>query len=242
MKLNQAVALATGKKKEANQDLTKLYQSLNNADLFKGLSRTYSPIDEDGEKYPPETKLLQCNIQSILNQIASISSDMFDCVATQEVGNTQAKVNVEVDGVVVLEDVPVSYLLFLEKQLQDLLTVVSKLPVNDPSVEWTWDESNGFYRSAETKTAKTKKIPRHYVKYEATKEHPAQVEMYNEDVVVGYWSKVDQSGALSPKDRSAMVDRVRSLRDAVIKARELANTTEVKPVKYGDKIFKFLLG
>ena len=242
MRLNQAVALATGKKTEAKADLTKLYQGLNNVDLFKGLSRTYQPIDDGGEQFPPESKLLQMRVTSLLKQVATISGDLFDVVATQEAGNTVAKANVEVDGAVILADVSVPYLLFLEKQLNDILTVFGKLPVNDPAQEWFWDSDNSFYRAAEVKTAKTKKIPRVLEKAPATDKHPAQVDVYHEDVVTGYWTKVDFSGALSSRDRANLVERVRKLRDGVIKARELANSQEVQPVKVGDKIFKFLLG
>lgn len=242
LKLNQAVALSTGKKNESKNDLTKLYQSLNNADLFKGLTKTYSPLDEDGEAFPPESKLLQLRVQNLLTEVASISGDLFDVVATQEFGNTKAKANVEVDGKVVLKDVPVPYLLFLEKQLGDLLTVFSKLPVNDPVQEWTYDKDNGFYRAREVKTAKTKKIPRVLTKAEATDKHPAQVEVYYEDVVTGYWTKTDLSGALSLKERCELVNKTRALRDAVIKARELANSTEVDKQSVGANIFGYLFG
>jgi hypothetical protein len=36
------------------------------------------------------------------------------------------------------------------------------------------------------------------VKAEATEKHPAQVEVYHEDVVVGQWKTVKFSGALPP--------------------------------------------
>lgn len=39
-------------------------------------------------------------------------------------------------------------------------------------------------------------VPRNHVKAEATDKHPAQVEVYHEDVPVGYWTTVKFSGAL----------------------------------------------
>lgn len=242
MKLSQAVAHATSQKGEAKTDLTKLYQSLGNTDLFKGLSRTYQPLNDGDELFPPESKLLQVRVGNILDQVSKTLSDLFDSVATQEVGNTRSKVNVEVDGKVIIKDVPVPFLLFLEKQLGDILTVFSKLPVNDPAQEWTYDEDNGMYKAEPVKTAKTKKIPRTLVKAVATDKHPAQVDVYHEDVVTGYWTKVDFSGALSAKERGELVDRARKLRDAVVSARELANTTEVDHQRVGKGIFDYLLG
>ena len=54
-------------------------------------------------------------------------------------------------------------------------------------------------------TLRTKKVPRNHVKAEATEKHPAQVEVYYEDVAVGYWTTVKFSGALpaQPRQRTA---------------------------------------
>jgi hypothetical protein len=242
VKLSAAVALSTGKKNEAKTDLSKLYQSLSKNELFQGLSRVYQPLADDGEKFPAESKLLQMRVGNVLSQVGTIMSDLFDCVATQEYGNTHAKGDVDVNGAVILKDVPVPYLLFLEKQLSDMLTVVSKLPVNDPSQNWSWDEANQQYRSEIVQTAKTKKSPRVIEKAPATVQHPAQVELIYEDVVVGYWTKYDFSGALSANDRAMLVDRVRILRDAVIKARETANSADVNKVSVGAAVFNFIFG
>ena len=94
-----------------------------------------------------------------------------------------------------------TYLLFLEKQLTDLHTFVKKLPVLDAAEAWAFDEATDAYSTAPTQTTRTKKVPRNHVKAEATEKHPAQVEVYFEDVLVGYWTTVKFSGAL-PQARS----------------------------------------
>ena len=86
------------------------------------------------------------------------------------------------DGSTLLRDVPVSYLLFLEKQLVDLHTFVKKLPVLDAAESWTIDPSADCWRTEAVRTMRTKKVPRNHVKAEATEKHPAQVEVYYEDV------------------------------------------------------------
>ena len=49
-------------------------------------------------------------------------------LATQDFANCQAKANVVVDGQTILKEVPVTHLLFLEKQLVDLRTFIDGLP------------------------------------------------------------------------------------------------------------------
>jgi len=90
-------------------------------------------------------------------------------------------------------------------------------------------------------TTKTKKIPRNHVKAEATDKHPAQVEVYYEDVVVGYWRTVKFSGALPASRVKELLDRVDKLQQAVKFAREEANNSEVTDQHIGDRFFAYLL-
>jgi hypothetical protein len=83
-------------------------------------------------------------------------------------------------------------------------------------------------------------VPKNHVKYEATKEHPAQVEMYMEDVWVGTWTTTKFSGAIPAAVRNAMLERMRKLLDAVKTAREEANNLEVRPVKVGAALLGYI--
>lgn len=70
------------------------------------------------------------------------------------------------------------------------------------------------------RTVRTKKVPRNHVKAEATDKHPAQVDVYYEDVPVGYWTTVKFSGALPARRVNELLDRVEKLQQAVKFARE----------------------
>ncbi len=142
---------------------------------------------------------------------------------------------------VLLKQVPVSYLLFLEKQLTDLNTFIRKLPMLDTSESWTFDPSSNAYATEPVQTLRTKKIPRNHVKAEATDKHPAQVEVYYEDVTVGYWRTIKFSGALPAQRITEMTNRVQKLQQAVKFAREEANEYEVSDQKVGERIFAYLL-
>jgi hypothetical protein len=174
--------------------------------------------------------------------VAATLTELFDVVATQDAANCLAKANVVVDGTPLLKNVPVTTLLFLEKQLVDLHTFVEKLPTLDPGEAWSYNEEVDHYASEPYQTTKTKKVLKNHVKAEATKEHPAQVETYTEDVVVGYWTTVKFSGAVPARERNEMLGRVRKLQEAVKSAREEANGAEVELKKLGGAVFQYVFG
>jgi hypothetical protein len=136
----------------------------------------------------------------------------------------------------------VTYLLFLEKQLTDLHTFIKKLPVLDAADSWVFNDSADCWSTEPVRTIRTKKVPRNHVKAEATEKHPAQVEVYYEDISVGYWTTVRFSGALPAKRVSTLLERVEKLQQAVKFAREEANNTEAVDKHVGDKVFGYLFG
>lgn len=241
-KLNQIIAVLNGKKTQSQKDLTEIYKKLQKPALFEGISRTYQSLDEDGESQPPEQKNVQFTARSAMQDARRALGDLFDVTATQDWNNCDAKSDVVVNNVTLLEQVPVTYLLFLERQLTDLHTFVTQIPTLDPAERWQWDANADCYASQPFTTNRTKKTPRSHVLYESTKEHPAQVEMYTEDVKVGEWRTVKFSGALPAQERNEIIERIRTLQDAVKFARENANQKEVVDQNIGNKVFDFVFG
>jgi hypothetical protein len=239
-KLNQIIAIQAGKKAQAKETLTEAYQQIKKPELLTGLVRTYQPRDEGGEPQPEERKLVQIKANDLIQRVTRDLTEMFDVVATQDWSNCLARADVVVEGRRVLEGVPVTHLLFLEKQLVDLRTFVEALPTLDAVEEWEYKPEFDSYASRPGKTNRTKKVPKNHIKYEATKEHPAQVEMYMEDVWVGTWTTVKFSGAVPAAGKNAMLERVNKLLDGVKTAREEANNMDVKSVKVGAAILGFV--
>lgn len=239
-RLNQIVAVEKGIKSRSFQELTDAHHALQKSSLLSGISRTYRPKDEEGEQLPPESTKVQVKGEETIRQTAEILAKLFDVTATKDWANCTAKADIKVDGTTLIEGVPVSYLLFLEKQLVDLLTFVRKLPVLDAAESWNYDASADCWATDPVQTVRTKKIPRNHVKAEATEKHPAQVEVYYEDVTVGYWKTVKFSGALPAKRINELAERVEKLQQAVKFAREEANNTEVTQQKTGERIFGYL--
>jgi hypothetical protein len=239
-RLNQIIAVEKGVKSRSFQELTDAHHALQKPALLTGIARTYRPKDDEGEQLPPESTKVQIKAEEIIQQTSAILTRLFDITATKDWTNGAARADVVVDGQPLLTQVPVTYLLFLEKQLVDLHTFIKKLPTLDASETWNFDASADCWATEPVQTVKTKKIPRNHVKAEATDKHAAQVEVFYEDVVVGYWRTVKFSGALPAKRVSELLDRVEKLQQAVKFAREEANNAEVSDQKVGDKVFQFL--
>ncbi|GLY87687.1 hypothetical protein [Actinoallomurus iriomotensis] len=239
-KLNQIIAVEKGVKSGSLRDLTDAHHGLQKPALLAGISRVYQPKDEEGEQLPPESTRVQVKAEEVIRRTSEVMTRLFDVTATKDWANCTAKADITVDGRTLLRDVPVSYLLFLEKQLTDLHTFVKKLPVLDAAEAWSFDESADCWKTEPVRTNRTKKVPRNHVKAEATDKHPAQVEVYYEDVTVGYWTTTKFSGALPARRINELIDRVERLQRAVKFAREEANGAEVTDQRTGDAIFGYL--
>lgn len=240
-KLNQIIAIEKGIKNKSNVELTEAYHAIQKPALFAGIARAYRPRDDAGETLPPENGKIQVRAEDMLQRAAEIQTVLFDIVATKDEANTSAKADVVVDGAVLLSKVAVSTLLFLEKQLIDLATIVKTIPTLDAAEDWTYDPNVNAFATTPSETTRTKKIPRNHVKAEATDKHPAQVEVFNEDVIVGTWKTTKFSGALPAIRVQILLDRIAKLQAAVKFAREEANSIEVQERKIGSTLFNFLL-
>jgi hypothetical protein len=241
-KLSQIIAVEKGVKSDATRQFTDLHHNVQKAPLLSGISRTYQPRAEDGDTLPSESTKVQISAEETLESAAKVLTRLFDVTLTKDHANTAARADVKVDGATILKDVPVTYLLFLEKQLTDLHTFVAKLPVLDPAEDWTQEGAPpGCWRSEPVKTVRPKKVPRNHVLAEATAQHPAQVQVFTEDVPVGDWTTVKFSGALPSRRVRELLDRVTVLQQAVKYAREEANAVEVSDQKAGEQVFAWLL-
>lgn len=241
-KMAQVLGVERATKGRTQREVTGLYRTIQHPELFAGMVRTYRPLDDDGETLPAETKLVQHRVEDMLVELRSLYTGWWDTVATKEWGNTTAKADIVVDGQTLLEGVPVGFLLFLQKRLDDILEILRALPTLDLNEDWEHDRGNGLYRSGTLTTIRTKKVPRSHVLVEATDHHPAQAETYHEDVKVGEWERHLFSGAVPASRVDDLVRRTTRLRDAVIEAREQANTTEVDKRQVASDLFTYMFG
>jgi hypothetical protein len=239
LRLNQVIAVAKGAKADAERTVTTTYHLAQATPKLSGIARTYKPRDDEGEKLPPEGTRLQLRARDLIADLSNAFVRLFDVELTKDNGNQLAKSDIAVDGIVLAKDVPVTFLLTLEKKLVDLHTFVSKLPVLDPSEEWTWSTEHDAYITTSQST-RSKKVLRNHVKAPATDKHPAQVETYGEDTIVGDWTTIKLSGALPQSEVNVLRARVLKLQEAVKIARENANSTVAPDQEIGEKILGYV--
>lgn len=240
--LNQILAIEKSARTASHSVLTEAYQKVQKSAPLSGVSRVYQPLDDEGEKLPGESVRVQLSAATIANDVKVVIARMFDVVATKDNTNRFATSDITVDGKVLAADVPVTFLLFLEKQLGDLRTFIGKLPTLDPADTWTWSDASLSYESAPVQTVRSKKIPRNHVLAPATDKHAAQVQVWHEDVSVGTWTTVKRSGALPAIEVAKALSRVNDLIDAVKQARERANQTSVVDLKIGQALADYVFG
>lgn len=239
-KQGQILALEKTAKGEAESTITKSHHVMQKDTLLHGISRTYQKKNEDGDDFPPERTRVQVRVRDEIAKVSAALARAFDLTATKELTNTTVKADVVIDGVTLLRAVPGTVLLSLERDLTNIDTYVSKLPTLDMAEEWHFDPNTNAYATEPTQTAKSVRVPRNHVLYEATPQHPAQVKVFEEAQVVGTWTQTKYSGALPARDVADMKARVRALRDAVKSARELANTEEAKDLKVGEALLSYV--
>jgi hypothetical protein len=241
-KLNQVLAIEKGVKSRATGTITSLYHKVQKNVLVNGLMKTYKPLDEEGQVYPPERQRVQVKADDVLRDTRKALTELFNVTAQKDWANCSARADVVVNGTVLLADAPVTYLLFLEKQLTDLKTLVSKIPVLDASEDWTYDEAKGVFKAEESRTTRTQKVQKPIVLYPATEEHPAQTQLVSEDVIVGHWTTVKQSGALPADKKAKTTERLGKVIEAVKFARETANSQDAERLDVAETLFSYILG
>jgi hypothetical protein len=240
-KLNQVVAIEKGVKSRVYAMTSELYKAEQKPDFFTGFTKNFQKTNEDGEDFPPENKRVQFRVDEMLAQVSKGLTELFDVVATKDWANCNARADVVVGDTVIVKNAPATYLLFLEKQLNDVRSIIEKLPTLDEAEDWRKDDNTGLYKTGNIATHKTKKVQKPIVLYDATKEHPAQTQLISDDVIIGHWQTVKLSGAIPAPEKQQLLERVDELGKAVKFARETANQSDAEAINAGKAIFEYLL-
>lgn len=225
----------------ALQAVSAVQEAFRKAPRLQGLTRHYQPTDDLGERLPSESVIVQTTVPHQLAELQKALTPAFDLAAQRDWTNTAAKAALKVDGTIIIDNVPVTYLMDLQHRLVELRTLFQQTPVLDPTENWRFDETRGYWVTNEVVTTRTKKIPRNHVKAEATERHPAQVDVYYEDVIVGNWYRTHSSGMLPPAQLALLLARTDNLLTAVQVARAAANSAQViSPPPVGKALFDYL--
>lgn len=242
-KANQIVAIEKGIKSRVHSVVSELYKVVQKPDLFNGFVKTYEKKNEDSEQLPPEKKRVQFVAEDVLQQARNAFTELFNVTARKDWTNCEATADLKVDGMTLVSKAPVTFLLFLEKQLTDIKTFITNLPLLDDAEDWELDSNSGFFKTAANDTHRTKKVQKPIVLYPATDKHQAQTQLITEDEIVGYYKTIKQSGAMPKNRKVELLTRIEKLLQATKEAREEANNCEeVNSPNVGEALFGYLLG
>jgi len=168
-----------------------------------------------------------------------------DAVLQKESTNQRANADIVVDGVTIATNIPATFLLGLESRLKYIKGMYVSIPTLQPGIKWEIDLSQStevFKRVYPEERFRTKKVRRNHEIAPATDKHPAQVEVYDENINVGKIVTDTWCGMITTAQKSAILGRVDKLIRAVKKARQQANATEVVDITIGKVLVDYING
>lgn len=244
--LHESIAVREGLKTQAAQVMGGEIDNFNKkAHLFRGLRTTFTGNAENAQPVVEADEPLNAVVQENLEYAIQHFCKSMECELQVEEGNQRANADVVVDGVTIFKDAPATFLLQLEKRLNDVMRVFQAMPTLDPALGFAPDAAaakRGTFVSRPQVRKRTQKVAEVLVKYQATKEHPAQTEIVTMDKDVGLIETVHLSGMLTPHDKANRIQRLEKLMRAVKKARSTANRVEVKTARATAELKNYLIG
>jgi len=243
IKLHQLLAIEDDRKRTGISILNETAVTFRTKkDHFDGKTRSYQKKEESGEDYATERKAVITSVTERLDYTVQHWKRYLDAVLQKEETNASGAATAEL---IIREfsfgTFAATSLLAIEKNLVQFIEMLRVIPTLDPSIEWEIDgDVRGQYKAKydeiQTRSAK-KQEP--IVLYDATKEHPAQVQMGTYDVIIGTWTAKRVSAKISSGEKALMLDRAEELLIGVKKARTKANECGVVPVQ-SSKFFTFI--
>lgn len=239
--LAQIVGVEQGVRSAVEQWWKLVRDAIRNDSLLVGIEKHYDPL-EGGIDEPDEIRRIQINPELLLAEARDKLGRYLDITATKDWGNMGeggARADVEVDGVLLLHDVPATYLLFLEKRLAELHADLKKIPVQSAAEVWQPTTDPGVFRTEAVRAPRLRK-QEHYEVIGVTKEHPGHLVKSGEDVIAGYTTTVKLTTAPTRQRMSELLDRIATLREAVQIAIHDANKIVVDDIKVSGEIFGYI--
>lgn len=205
-----------------------------------GQQRVYKPFDDDAQPFAPEITNLSTTVDVELDRLFLPFGKWMNASLQKEVTNQLTSADVVIGGKTILSGLPATALLNIESKLGLLKDVLLSIPTNDTTERWTWDDEQECWLSEPRTTYRTEKRVKTHVAYESTPDHPAQIQVYNEDERVGEWVTTIKSGMYQPATKRAIVDRLNTLLVAVKQARQRANDLEASNGEWATAILDYI--
>ena len=248
-KLHQLLAVEKDSKNKMAKIIEECSKTFNQRGaLFMETSKTYAPISAEDNDRPDETfEPMQSTVIDKLTYVEDSIKQTIDILIQKERANSQAKADIEIENsdgtkTKLITDVPVTALVQLENVLEDVRNrVYNEIPTLDPAKVWNKDGTKqNVWVANPVQLRRTRKVQEPLLMHPATKEHPAQTQLITTDKLAGIWTTSVKSGALSPKQKSQLLNALEKLIAGIKIARSKANDIEVEAVQIGKTIFNFI--
>ncbi len=241
-KLHELLAVEQDRKHKAVQVVGETIKVFTKQDVqFDGVSKRYVQIQDDSEQIPDETKEMVTSVRERLNETIEAFVAGIDAHLSKEETNASSVAKSEL--IINNENLgtfSATSLLALEGHLAKAKELYQAIPTLDATKKWEFDTQKNVYKTEDEVKFRSVKRPQVIVKYEATKEHPAQTELLYLDFQVGKYVTSYTSGKITPAQKITLLKRIDEILEAVKTARAKANNVEVNNVKFGDKLFAFI--
>jgi hypothetical protein len=216
---------------------------------FSGHSKALSMIEDNEankaiEAQAREEKPVTTTVYETLEYALKLYGKAEDLQFKKNVANRLALGTVMWRGEPLLKEMPVDQLLGLESRLAKIRQLYGAIPTLDASKHWTHSPNEGAHVWVTTHpedTTKTDKQIIPIVLQAATKEHPAQVQPIQKDVVVGRFTTIKRSGAATALQKANAIKQIDELIMEVKQARMRANETTIWEGEISDDLLPLLL-
>lgn len=217
--------------------------------FFEGHSKFLKMIEDNPantalEQSAREEKAVPTNVYETLEYALGIFANAEDVQYQKNATNRLATADVVFRGKTLLKNMPVDELLGLESRLTHIRGLYVSMPTIDASKHWVPDPDTSKYvfkTALPEVTTKTEKEMTPVIMAPATDKHPAQVQAVSKDKVVGSFSMIKRTGAVTAVQKSDAIKLVDDLLVEIKQARMRANETEAVNEKIGQTLVDLLL-
>lgn len=244
--LHELIAVESNKKeawKKALDAIRLLFTEKRS--VFQAGEKSLHPLaDELGEAEVVDQHAMMSTVERELDGLRPYLGDYLDALYQKDRTNTVAIATFAIDSTMISG--PATFFLSLEQKLIEIRSVIEKIPVHADGYNWKSDEAHEFKGvqklDAPEITFKTKKVLKPFVLYEATKDHPAQVDKLSEDVNVGRFFTQRWSGMVTRAQKQGYLDRINKAIEEAKRARMEANRAEASTEKMAGDLLNYLFG
>ena len=216
--------------------------------LFKKVKRVYEKATEqEGEKVEPvieEETPLVTTVAKEANFVLTKFGEMVDLLYTIDHANTQAKGDIVLsDGTKIASDVPATFLVHLEKRVNEVIDLIQAMATADPVQGFKIDTDAGknILQARPLRRPRTANVIEYPIVAPATDKHPAQVKEVSRTILTGHTTTYEWSGLPTVAQKSDLMRRATEIKNSVAKARARANETKVEQKRIFDPIQKYIL-